>query len=64
MLDSKTNFVVIRYEKSKEVYEYLLNNKVSIRCFGDFLRVTAGNKEENEVVAKLIKEALTKLKKG
>lgn len=47
---------------AKAVYNYLLNNKVLVRYFGEkgplanCLRISVGTKEENELVIKLLKE--------
>jgi len=47
---------------AKDVYNYLLDNKVLVRYFGEkgslanCLRISIGTKEENELVIKLLKE--------
>ncbi len=48
VLETKTNFVVVKTEMAKEIYKYLLENKIAIRCFNDYLRITCGTKEEND----------------
>ncbi|MCL2121601.1 MAG: aminotransferase class I/II-fold pyridoxal phosphate-dependent enzyme [Clostridiales bacterium] len=50
--EPKTNFVVLCFAdkaKHKEIYEALKKKKILIRCFPDFLRVTVGSTEENQV---------------
>ena len=44
------NFVFIRTENAKDIYNYLLDNSIAIRYFGNAsaLRITTGSKEENE----------------
>lgn len=42
-----TNFVFIRTEFAKSLYQYLLDNGIAIRFFGNALRITAGSKSEN-----------------
>lgn len=45
-----TNFVYIKSEKSKEIYEYLLNCSIAVRCMNGYLRITCGTAEENRAV--------------
>lgn len=56
---SVTNFVLIRLEDAKEIYQYLLNDGIAVRFMGDFIRITAGNKEENAEVLRSLKAALS-----
>ncbi len=64
IFESYANFILFRLDNAKEVYNYLLDNKVLIRYFGDkgplagCLRLSIGKKEENELVIKLLKELL------
>ncbi|HEX3038511.1 MAG TPA: histidinol-phosphate transaminase [Oscillospiraceae bacterium] len=52
--ESCTNFVFIKTQRAKEIYEYLLQNSIAIRFMGEYLRITAGTKAENaEVLSKL-----------
>ena len=48
--ESVTNFITLRTDKAGEIFEYLLQNGIAIRNFGDFLRITAGAPEENTVL--------------
>ncbi|SDJ85321.1 histidinol-phosphate transaminase [Natronincola ferrireducens] len=58
------NFLLCRLDKAKEMYNYLLENKVLVRYFGEegplagCLRITIGTKEENQLVLKLLQEIL------
>lgn len=49
-----TNFVLVQLEDAQEVYQSLLRAGIAIRYMGDFLRITAGSKNENaELIAAL-----------
>jgi histidinol-phosphate aminotransferase len=48
MEESVTNFLYLRLENAKEIYEALLQKGISVRCFPQALRVTAGSPTENE----------------
>ncbi|NLJ31817.1 MAG: histidinol-phosphate transaminase [Clostridiales bacterium] len=53
-----TNFVLIRLENAKEIYDYLLKAGIAVRFLGDFLRITAGSGEENAEVLRVFADAL------
>lgn len=54
--ESHTNFVYLKVKNAKEVFEKMKNRGIIIRNMGDFLRITAGAKYENEkMLAELIK---------
>lgn len=54
--DSHTNFVFMKVANAKEVFEKMKNRGIIIRNMGEFLRITAGKKYENEkMLAELIK---------
>jgi histidinol-phosphate aminotransferase len=59
-----TNFVTVRFEKARELYNYLLSIGIAIRCFGPYLRITAGSNNENiqliEFIEKYYQEVLNK----
>lgn len=67
---SYSNFLLCRIDRAKDLYNYLLENKVLIRYFGEegplanCLRITIGTKEENQLVIKFIKEFLCITEKG
>lgn len=45
-----TNFVYIKTAESREIFDYLKDKGVIVRCMGDCLRITAGRNYENEAV--------------
>ena len=45
--DSVTNFILLKIPKTDLVFQSLLSKGISVRYLGDFLRVSAGNTEEN-----------------
>lgn len=55
---SVTNFILIRLENAKEIYQSLLNDGIAVRYMGDFLRITAGSREENAEVLRAFAAAL------
>lgn len=54
--ESCTNFVFIRTEHAKEIYYFLLEQSIAVRLFPGFLRISAGNREENGAVLKAFRE--------
>lgn len=57
---SHTNFFLVDFENAKEVYEYLLNNKIITRDFNggrllNSLRINVGSREENERLISCLK---------
>jgi histidinol-phosphate aminotransferase len=62
--DSVTNFVFIKTAYGKEIYEKLLEKSIAIRYMGNYIRITAGTKEENEAVVKALDEILDNMTKG
>ncbi len=62
-----TNFVFIRTELAEDLYKYLLDNGIAIRFFGDALRITTGNENENKEllvnIEKFILEQYVSLKR-
>ena len=55
-----TNFVFIKTDEFQKIYEYLLENSIAIRKFGGYLRITAGNAEENAEVLRMLERYFTK----
>ena len=53
-----TNFVYFQSSKARELFDFFGENGVAVRFMGDSLRITAGTKEENREVIRLIKEFL------
>ncbi len=64
VFDSYGNFILCRMDKAKQVYDYLLENKVLVRYFGDggplanCLRISIGTKEENNLLLELLAREL------
>ena len=55
----KTNFVLIKSEKAKDIWTYLRKKGISVRnIMGNYLRITAGSEEENSRLVSEIKEVL------
>ncbi len=48
--DSKTNFVYIKTDKAKEIYDKLLSRGIAVRCFGDALRISTDSVENNKIL--------------
>lgn len=54
--ESHTNFVFMKVKNAREVFEKMKNRGIIIRNMGEFLRITAGTKYENEkMLAELTK---------
>jgi len=52
------NFVFIRTERAREIFEYLLQNGIAVRYFGSAgaLRITTGSEEENNELLKCLEK--------
>lgn len=55
-----TNFVFIKTDLSKELFDYLKENSILIRRFDEYLRITSGTEEENQILLKYIKDFYNK----
>ncbi len=59
---SKTNFILIKYDKSFELNNYLRTKQIAVRDFKpasilkDCLRITIGTKSENDILLQAIKD--------
>lgn len=56
---SVTNFIFVRMDEAKEVFQALLNAGIAVRFMGDFLRITAGGREENAELIKAFEAAVS-----
>lgn len=56
------NFIYIKAEKAKDLYEALKKQGIAIRCFGEHLRINAGSREENLRLIEVLSCALKDLK--
>ncbi len=48
------NFIYMRVDSADELYNYLLENGIVVRRFGDYLRITAGRNHENSEVVEAV----------
>lgn len=51
---SKTNFVFLRCRNSKDIYAAMLEKSIAIRLMGEYLRITAGTMEENQMMLRAL----------
>ena len=63
ILPTCTNFVTVRFNEAKELYNYLLSIGIAVRCFGPYLRITAGSNSENKQLIKFIEKYYIEIKK-
>lgn len=56
---TSSNFVYIKAERAKEIYEGLKKQGISIRYFGENLRVNAGSREENKRLLQALNSILS-----
>jgi histidinol-phosphate aminotransferase len=62
ILPSDANFLMVRFEKPKEIYHYLIGKKIIVRdrskvalCEG-YLRITIGSPEENTILLQALQD--------
>ncbi len=60
--ETHTNFVYLKVKNAKHVFEKMKENSIIIRNMGDYLRITAGSKEENEKMLITFKKVLEEMK--
>lgn len=53
-----TNFVFIKTNRAKEIFEKLLSCSIAIRFMGDYLRISTGSKLENETLIEALDDIL------
>ena len=56
--ETHTNFVFMKVKNAKKVFEKMKENSIIIRNMGDYLRITAGTKYENEKMLETFKKVL------
>ena len=56
--ETNTNFVFMKVKNAKQVFEKMKENSIIIRNMGDYLRITAGSKQENEKMLETLKKVL------
>ena len=59
--ETNTNFVFLKVKNAKQVFEKMKENSIIIRNMGDYLRITAGSKEENEKMLTTFKKVLEEI---
>ena len=59
--ETHTNFVFLKVKNAKQIFEKMKENSIIIRNMGDYLRITAGSKEENEKMLATFKKVLEEL---
>ena len=50
VFETRTNFVTVRMENAKQVYEGLRSESILTRCFDGYLRITACKKAQNRAL--------------
>lgn len=58
VFETHTNFVFMKVKNAKQVFEKMKENSIIIRNMGDYLRITAGTKNENEKMLETLKKVL------
>ena len=56
--ETHTNFVFMKVKNAKEIFLKMKDNSIIIRNMGDYLRITAGNSQENEKMLETFKKVL------
>lgn len=57
----ETNFVLIELERAEFVYNELKEESIIVRRLGDYLRITAGTKEENESLIQALSKIIRRV---
>lgn len=60
IVEGCSNFVFIKTDLGKEIFDFFLSKGVAIRLMNDYIRITAGTAEENQTVVALLEEFLVK----
>lgn len=60
--NTSANFISIRTAYAKNIYDELLKRSIAIRYMGDYLRISAGTKKENEKVLFEIEDIIKSIK--
>ena len=59
--ETHTNFVFMKVKNAKQVFEKMKENSIIIRNMGEYLRITAGTKYENEKMLETFKKVLEEI---
>lgn len=58
---SVTNFIFIKTASAKEIHSKLLERSIAVRFMGNYIRISAGTKEENNAVIYALDEILSEM---
>lgn len=58
---TSTNFVFIKTRFAKKLFEELLKRSIAVRHMGEYLRITAGTKQENAALLDQLEEIIRKI---
>ena len=58
MYDSNTNFILLKAQTSKQIFESLKAQGFLIRLLGDYLRITCGSEKENKFLIDTLNQIL------
>lgn len=58
---SVTNFIFIKTASAKEIHSKLLERSIAVRFMGNYIRISAGTKEENNAVISALDEILSEM---
>lgn len=56
ILESRTNFVSLKTQESKQIADFLAEEGIAVRSTGGLVRITAGTPKENAIVADAIRQ--------
>ena len=56
VFESVANFVFMKTECSREIWEYLKAKSIVVRLMGEYLRITAGTEREVDAVLNALRE--------
>lgn len=59
IISGSSNFVFVKTDFGKAIFDFLLNKGVAVRYMGEYIRITAGTQDENSIVISLLKEFFT-----
>ena len=60
-INGKSNFIFIKTKYAEKIHSVMLENSISIRLMGDYIRVSTGKKDENTAFVELFKSILNSI---
>jgi len=63
IIKPNTNFVFVELDRAQFIYEELEKESIIVRKLGNFLRITAGTKEENDVLLEALSKIFRRIEK-